>query len=63
LGILDSIECKCTIECGVMRMTKGALVVMRGQKNENLYVLYDSTVSRAAIVSSSTNTDSDTTCL
>lgn len=44
-------------------MTKGALVVMRGQKNENLYVLYDSTVSRAAIVSSSTNTDSDTTCL
>lgn len=63
LGALDSIGCKCTIEGGVMRVTKGALVVMRGQKNENLYVLQGSTVLGATTDSSSIDTDSDTTRL
>lgn len=61
LGALDSIRCKCTINDGVIIVTRGALVVMRGQKNDNLYVLQHSTVSGAAAVSSSTDTNSDTT--
>lgn len=30
LGALDYIRCKCTIKGGIMRVTRGALVVIRG---------------------------------
>lgn len=44
-----------------MRVTKGAQVVMRGQKNGSLYVLQGNTILGATTVSSSTYIDSDTT--
>ena len=38
-GTLDSIGCNFSGESGVLRVTKGFLVVMKGKKIDNLYVL------------------------
>ncbi|KAK3012115.1 hypothetical protein RJ639_010588 [Escallonia herrerae] len=47
---------------GVMRIMKGALVVMKGLKQNSLYLLQGSTVTRAvAAAASSSDIDSDTT--
>ena len=39
LGALDSDGCKFSAEGGVMKVVKGALVLMRGNRVGNLYVL------------------------
>lgn len=53
----------CIVEGRVMWVSKGALVVMRGQRNGNLYVFQGSTVLGVAAVSSSIDSDSDITRL
>ncbi|KAK2992057.1 hypothetical protein RJ640_016987 [Escallonia rubra] len=47
----------------VMRIMKGALVVIKGLKQNSLYLLQGSTVTRAAATTSSSDIDSDTTKL
>ena len=56
LGTLDSNGCTYKAGGGVMRISKGALVVMKGLKQNGLYFLQGSTITGAAAVSSS---DSD----
>lgn len=63
LGVLDSNGCRCTIEGGVMKVSKGALVVIRGQQNDNLYILQGSMVSGTTVVSLLTNSNSNITHL
>ncbi|KAK2973986.1 hypothetical protein RJ640_020432 [Escallonia rubra] len=62
LGTLDSNGCSYRAAGGVMRIMKDALVVMKGLKQNSLYLLQDSIVTGAAAASSS-DIDSDTTKL
>ncbi|GAV62646.1 hypothetical protein CFOL_v3_06169, partial [Cephalotus follicularis] len=39
MGTLDLRGCKCTIECGVITVTKGALIKLHGMMIEKLYRL------------------------
>lgn len=52
LGMLDSIRCSFKAEGGAMRVSKGALVVMKGKKTSSLYILQGSMVTGAVVVSS-----------
>ncbi|KAK3040718.1 hypothetical protein RJ639_028008 [Escallonia herrerae] len=63
LGTLDSNGCSYRATGGVMRIMKGALVVMKGLKQNSLYLLQGSTVTGAAATASSSDIDSDTTKL
>ncbi|KAK2967390.1 hypothetical protein RJ640_023981 [Escallonia rubra] len=63
LGTLDSNGCSYRAVGGVMRIMKGALVVMKGFKQDSLYLLQGTTVTRAAATASSSDIDSDTTKL
>ncbi|KAK3022873.1 hypothetical protein RJ639_045963 [Escallonia herrerae] len=63
LGTLDSNGCSYRAAGGVMRIMKGALVVMKGLKQNSLYLLQRSTVTGAATTASSSDIDSDTTKL
>ncbi|KAK3020186.1 hypothetical protein RJ639_047130 [Escallonia herrerae] len=63
LGTLDSNGCSCRAAGGVMRIMKSALVVMKGLKQNSLYLLQGSTVTGAAAIASSFDIDSDTTKL
>ncbi|KAK2981165.1 hypothetical protein RJ640_024388 [Escallonia rubra] len=51
LGTLDSIDCSISIKGGVMKVSKGAMVIMKGQKTGNLYKLIGNTVIGGASVS------------
>ncbi|KAI4303367.1 hypothetical protein MLD38_039008 [Melastoma candidum] len=53
LGVLDAHGYKIAIESGVIRISCGALVVMKGTKTGSLYVLHGSTVTGSAAISSS----------
>lgn len=46
LGTLDSNGCKFTAEGGIMKVSKGALVLMKGNRLGNLYVLQQFWVQR-----------------
>ncbi|KAK2986265.1 hypothetical protein RJ640_021834 [Escallonia rubra] len=63
LGTLDSNGCSYRAAGGVMRIMKGALVVMKGLKQNCLYLLQGSTVTGVAATTSSSDIDSDTTKL
>ncbi|KAK2997614.1 hypothetical protein RJ639_025033 [Escallonia herrerae] len=64
LGMLNSNGCSYRVTCGVMRIIKGALVVMKGLKQNSLYLLQGSTITEvAAGATSSFDVDSDTTKL
>ena len=64
LSTLDSNGYKYTGEGGVLKVCKGALVVMKGQrKSANLYVLQGSTVTGDAAVSTPSLSDDDVTKL
>ncbi|KAK3007741.1 hypothetical protein RJ639_014050 [Escallonia herrerae] len=63
LGTLDSNGCSYRAAGGVMRIIKGALIVMKGLKQNSLYLLQGSTVTGAATIALSSNIDSDTTKL
>ncbi|KAK2980794.1 hypothetical protein RJ640_003020, partial [Escallonia rubra] len=51
LGTLDSIDCSISIKGGVMKVSKCAMVIMKGQKTGNLYKLVWNTVRGGASVS------------
>ncbi|KAK3002024.1 hypothetical protein RJ639_021170 [Escallonia herrerae] len=61
LGTLDSNGCSYRAAGGVMRIMKGALVVMKGLKQNSLYLLQGSTITGAAAIASSSDIDSNTT--
>ncbi|KAK2976107.1 hypothetical protein RJ640_009539 [Escallonia rubra] len=65
LGTLDSSGYSYRAACGVMRIMKVALVVMKGLKQNSLYMLQGSTVTVTvtAVAASSSDIDSDTTKL
>ncbi|KAK3018680.1 hypothetical protein RJ639_003111 [Escallonia herrerae] len=63
LGTLDSNGCSYRAAGGVMRIMKGALVVMKGLKQNGLYLLHGSTVTGTTATTSSSDIDSDTTKL
>ncbi|KAK3010279.1 hypothetical protein RJ639_011887 [Escallonia herrerae] len=63
LGALDSNGCSYQAAGVVMRIMKGALVVMKGLKQNSLYLLQGSPVTGAAATTSSSDIDSDTTKL
>ncbi|KAG8477522.1 hypothetical protein CXB51_031082 [Gossypium anomalum] len=64
LSTLDSKGYRYTAESGVLNISKGSLVVMKGQrKTVKLYVLQGSTVTGDAAVSSSSLSDDDITKL
>ena len=50
LGALDSDGCKFSAEGRVMKVVKGALVLMRGNKVGNLYILSGNTITGGAAV-------------
>ena len=62
LSILDAKWYKYTGECGILKISKGALVVMKGhQKTAMLYVLQGSTSTRDADVASHSLSEDDIT--
>ncbi|GAV83405.1 gag_pre-integrs domain-containing protein [Cephalotus follicularis] len=64
LGVLDSHGCKFTGENGIIKVLKGALVIMKGKKIDGLYQLQGNTVlGTATVASSSGDKDADTTRL
>ncbi|KAK3030317.1 hypothetical protein RJ639_039320 [Escallonia herrerae] len=63
LGTLDSNGCSYQAASGVMRIMKGALVVMKGLKQNSLYLLQGSIVTGAAATTSCSDIDSNTTKL
>ena len=59
IGTLEPNGCKYSAEGGVLKVSKGALVLMKGVRHDSLYILQGSTVaSSAAVTSSSSNFDS-----
>ena len=63
LGILDSQGCKYSAEGGVLKVSRGALVVIKGKLVNGLYLPQGSIIVGSAIVSLSYNSKSDTTRL
>ena len=64
LGARDSLGCKFLGGGGVLKVSRGALVLMKGQQRGNLYILQCSTITgAAATVASSKVSDSDLTHL
>jgi hypothetical protein len=63
LVTLDSLGYKYSGEGGVIRVSKGSLVVMKGNKVDGLYFLQGSIVTSSVIVSSSDDPDLDATRL
>ncbi|KAG8499371.1 hypothetical protein CXB51_005830 [Gossypium anomalum] len=64
LSTLDSKGYRYTAESGVLKISKGSLVVMKGQrKTAKLYVLQGSTITGDAAVASSSLSDDDITKL
>ncbi|KAK3020800.1 hypothetical protein RJ639_047756 [Escallonia herrerae] len=59
LVTLDSIDCSISIKGGVMKVSKGAMVIMKGQKTGNLYKLIGKTVIGAASVSTHASSSND----
>ncbi|KAK3010396.1 hypothetical protein RJ639_011710 [Escallonia herrerae] len=59
LGTLDSIDCSISIKGGVMKVSKGAIVIMKGKKTRNLYKLMGKTVIGGASVSTHASSSND----
>ncbi|KAK2973983.1 hypothetical protein RJ640_013544 [Escallonia rubra] len=59
LGTLDSIYCSISIKCGVMKVSEGAMVTMKGKKFANLYKLIGNTVIGGASVSTYASSSND----
>ena len=63
LGALDAAGYRYTAEDGVLKVNKGAMVVMKGERNGNLYRLKGTTISGKAAVATPTESNDDTTKL
>ena len=61
LGAVESKGLKETFENGILKITKGPMVVMKGVKDGNLYYLKDSKVT--GTLRASVNSNDDTTKL
>ncbi|KAK3006427.1 hypothetical protein RJ639_017152 [Escallonia herrerae] len=59
LGTLDSIDCIISIKGRVIKVSKGAMVIMKGQKNKNLHKLMGNTVIGGASVSTHAGSSND----
>ncbi|KAK2983620.1 hypothetical protein RJ640_023154 [Escallonia rubra] len=59
LGTLDSIDCSMSIKDGVMKVSKGAMVIMKGQKIGNMYKLMGKTVIGGASISTHAGSSND----
>ncbi|KAH9646639.1 hypothetical protein KPL70_024932 [Citrus sinensis] len=55
LGILDQIGCIIKMESGVMKIIRGSMVIMKGAKNNGLYVLQGTAIIGDVSVSTSMN--------
>ncbi|KAH9649112.1 hypothetical protein KPL70_025867 [Citrus sinensis] len=55
LGILDQMGCIIKMEFGVMKIIKWSIVIMKGAKNNGLYVLQGTTITRDVSVLTSQN--------
>ena len=62
LGVLDANGCKSLIESKNIKISRGALVLMKGKKFDSLHTLLGSTITGSIAVSLSTS-DSDSTKL
>lgn len=62
LGIFDSQGYKYTGEGGVLTISKGALVFVKGKMVNDLYMLQGSTIVGFAAISSFSDSDLDNTC-
>lgn len=58
LDTLEAAGYSFTGDGGYLKVKKGALVVMKGEHSGTLYKLIDTTITRDAIVSTSSNNDS-----
>jgi hypothetical protein len=63
LGTLDSLGNGYSAKNGVMKITKGAMVIMKGNKIGNLYKLLQDTITSGATVSISAKPNDDNTIL
>jgi len=63
LGTLESLGCKYISEGKVLKISHGALVIMKARRSGTLYTLLGFTVTGAAAVSISDKSDSDITKL
>ena len=63
LCTLDSLGYKYSSEGGVIRVSNGSLVIMKGNKVDGLYFLQGSMVIGSTVVSSLDDPNLDTTCL
>ena len=52
LGTLDDIGCKYTAEDRMLKVSRGAMIVMKGKKVSSLYHLLGETMTKATAVSS-----------
>ena len=59
LGILDSNRCRCIAEDGVLKVSRGALVLMKGKRSGNLYTLLGTIVHGEAAAASTSLSESD----
>ncbi|KAL5739750.1 hypothetical protein ACOSP7_028640 [Xanthoceras sorbifolium] len=59
LGTLDSNGCKFSAEGGVLKVSKGAMIVMKAKKTDSLYILQGSTITSSVAVSESSMPDSE----
>jgi len=50
LGTFETNGCRITMENGVLKVIKGAIVLMKGPREESLYILQETTVTGAAAV-------------
>ena len=60
LGTLDKNGCRISCQGGVMKVTRGSLVVMKGKMNGSLYALEGSTISDSVNVTTSIIFDEET---
>lgn len=63
LGTLEENGCKYSAEGGVLKVTRGALVLMKAKRSSALYTLMGSTVTGAAAAASPPMSESETTKL
>ena len=61
VGVMDSKGLKITMENGILKITKGFMVIMKGERDRNLYYLKVNTVTCA--LTASVESDDDTTKL
>ncbi|KAK2992130.1 hypothetical protein RJ640_019386 [Escallonia rubra] len=59
VGTLDSRDCSISIKGGVIKVSKGAMVITKGQKIRNLYKLIGNTVIGGASVSTHASSSND----